>query len=113
MTTPQPPDAVLDSVAMVEAISADDVEGLAALLRYARLTDCAQVLDNLLAADLVAAPLWQAFAVLRDVGKSLAREPSTGNAVITLARELGCRWCDECVADGSFRRWALGQRRGG
>jgi hypothetical protein len=105
-----PADALLDSVAVVEAVSGDDVEGLAALLRHARLSECAQVLDGLLAADLCFTPLYEALAVLREVGTALAREPGPGSAVVTLGHAVACRWCDSCVADGSFRRWALGQR---
>jgi hypothetical protein len=106
-----PPDSLLDSIALVEAISSDDVAAAACLLRHADLAACARVLGHLVAAELCFTVLHEAFAVLDDVGKELALDSSPGGTVLTLARQLCCQWwCDPCVEDGSFRAWALGQQ---
>lgn len=104
------PDSLLDSIAITEAISADQVGDLACLLRNADLAECAGVLDNLLARELVFSPLYVAMHVLQEVGKELKADSSPGNRVITLSRALCERFCDPCVASGGFRSWALDQK---
>jgi hypothetical protein len=107
---PPPAEALLDAVALVEAISAEDVEGVAALLRNARLSECAQVLDRLLAAGLLSTPLHRAFTVLREVAGDIGRDSSPGNVVLRLGHTLAEEW-GEAVALGHFRQWALERAR--
>jgi hypothetical protein len=105
---PEPAAGLLDSIALVEAISADDVEGVAAILRHADLAACSRVLDSLMARELLHySPMAEALGVLVTLGQELKHDPSPGGTVLTLARQLGGRWCDDCIASRDFRQWAL------
>jgi hypothetical protein len=105
---PVPADALLDAIAIVEARQLDDVAGMAALLPNADLRACARVLDSLLAHEMVFMPFFQTCALARALTAGHERNPSPGVTVLALAEALGGLWGEECIADRSFRDWALG-----
>jgi hypothetical protein len=104
---PQPYDALLDAVALVEARELDDVAAIAALLANADLPACARVLDSLLAHEMLTMPFWQVCILVRGLSAERARCGSPAGMALTLAEALGARWGEEGVADKSFRRWAI------